>query len=37
VSKNFRIVQEAGRDPIDPLYTIWRWTGADRRQALATR
>jgi peptide/nickel transport system substrate-binding protein len=35
VSKNFRIVQEAGRDPIDPIYTIWRWTGADRRQALA--
>jgi len=37
VSKDFGIVQEAGRDPIDPLYTIWRWTGADRRQALAIR
>ena len=33
VSKNFSIVQEAGRDPIDPLYTIWRWTAADRLQA----
>ncbi|MDO8629888.1 MAG: ABC transporter substrate-binding protein, partial [Phycisphaerales bacterium] len=35
VSKDFRIVQDAGRDPIDPLYTIWRWTGAEPRQALA--
>ena len=37
VSKAFGIVQEAGRDPIDPLYTIWRWTGAEPRQALAAR
>ncbi len=35
VSKNFSIVQESGRDPIDPLYTIWRWTAADRRQVSA--
>ena len=35
VSKAFQIVQEPGRDPVDPVYTIWRWTGADRRQASA--
>ena len=34
VSKAFTIVQESGRDPVDPLYTIWRWT-ADRRMTLA--
>ena len=37
VSKQFRIVQEPGRDPIDPVYTIWRWTAADRRQASLNR
>jgi ABC-type transport system substrate-binding protein len=35
VSKSFVIVQEPGRDPIDPLYTIWRWTSTDRRRIAA--
>ena len=37
VSKAFQIVQEPGRDPLDPLYTIWRWTAADRTASLASR
>ena len=36
-SKDFGIVQEPGRDPIDPLYTIWRWATADRDQASAAQ
>jgi peptide/nickel transport system substrate-binding protein len=37
VSKAFRIVQDPEQPRIDPLNTIWRWTGADSTQALASR
>ena len=38
VSRDFQIVQDPSRDPIDPLHTIWRWTAAaDRQPAAGTR
>jgi peptide/nickel transport system substrate-binding protein len=35
VRRNFRIIQEPGRDPVDPVYTIWRWTSGQLGQASA--
>jgi ABC-type transport system substrate-binding protein len=36
VRRDFQIVQDPRRDPADPVYTIWRWTGAPApRVALA--
>jgi peptide/nickel transport system substrate-binding protein len=28
IRRDFQIVQDPRRDPADPVYTIWRWTGA---------
>jgi ABC-type transport system substrate-binding protein len=36
VSKDFGVVQQPGRDPVDPVYTIWRWT-TNQRQLVAAR
>jgi ABC-type transport system substrate-binding protein len=35
VRRNFQIIQDARRDPVDPVYTIWRWTTGNSRVALA--
>src|SRR5207253_5834411 len=38
VRRNFEIVQDPQRDSADPIYTIWRWTGAaDPRLAASIR
>jgi peptide/nickel transport system substrate-binding protein len=35
VRRDFQIEQDPGRDPADPVYTIWRWTAGPPRLALA--
>ena len=35
VRRNFRVVQDAGRDPVDPVYTIWRWAPGSRDAAAS--
>ncbi|HXD16943.1 MAG TPA: ABC transporter substrate-binding protein [Vicinamibacterales bacterium] len=35
VRRAFQVVQDSGRDPVDPVFTIWRWGANSSRQALA--
>jgi len=37
VRRDFQIVQEPGRDPVDPVFTIWRWAPGGAEAAVATK
>ena len=37
VRRDFQIVQEPGRDPVDLVFTIWRWAPGGAEAAVATK
>jgi peptide/nickel transport system substrate-binding protein len=37
VRHDFEVVQDAQRDPVDPIYTIWRWTAGPRDVLTASQ
>jgi ABC-type transport system substrate-binding protein len=37
VRRDFQVVQDPGRDPVDPVFTIWRWAAGRSEQTVASR